>query len=370
MGFSLAHIIAQPLGWGARAVGAAQNVLPGAGDSSLNQVGRAITSGTATLSNPGGLFTGAPAFTEGPVPGGARPAGGGAPAAPGQGTYVNGMWTAGGAGGAPADPNAAARASWLGNLGSAVGNIRNNASDAFGSGARSLQGSAESLFNSIKQGQQGIDTSRENIELNRLNGVKDILGFVRSGLRQGGSRLANMNAGESSAAGEIARQFGLIGSDRMRTVGNSSFLQNREQDTAQSALDLKRGQGRTDLSRTRDDMVATIGQQVREQLANLDSQGAQLGATGQVDVEGEKQRVIDAGIGALNNIDSWLQGQLGGINPEDAAKIKTNAVALQQGGTSDITPFDFGQFPGMQVQGPAVDQLPLFTKTRKISATA
>lgn len=37
------HYAAQPIGWGARALGSAQNLLPGQGDSSLNQVGRAIT---------------------------------------------------------------------------------------------------------------------------------------------------------------------------------------------------------------------------------------------------------------------------------------------------------------------------------------
>lgn len=61
---TLVHLAAQPVGWAARAVGSAQNVLPGQGDSSLNQIGRAITDPNAVLSNPSGLFTSENAFTD------------------------------------------------------------------------------------------------------------------------------------------------------------------------------------------------------------------------------------------------------------------------------------------------------------------
>ena len=61
----LVHYLAQPVGWAARAAGSAQNLLPGQGDSSLNQVGRAITDPNAVLSNPGGLLSGSSnAFTD------------------------------------------------------------------------------------------------------------------------------------------------------------------------------------------------------------------------------------------------------------------------------------------------------------------
>lgn len=376
MGFSLAHMVAQPLGWSARALGAVSDVAPGKGTSSLTKTGQQITSPYASpmniLTSGGGTaMNPAPARAAGPAVAGGGGGGGaslGANAGAGGSGYGYDAYGSYVPGGGYTDPNAARRQSWMGALGGALGNIRSNATDAFGSGVRSLQGSAEGLFNEVKQGQGAIDRSRENVELNRLSGVKDILGFVRNGLKQGSARLANMNSGESSAAGEIARQFGLIGGDRMRSVGNSAFLQNRDIDTQQDALNLKRGQGTTDFQRARDDIVSTIGQQVRQQLAELDSQGAQLGANGQVDVEGEKQRVINAGIGALNNVDQWLQGQLGGVQAEGQDKVRSNAVALEQGGTGNITPFDFtGSEGGMQVQGPAIDQLPLFTRTRKIT---
>lgn len=375
MGFSLTHLIAQPIGWGARAVGGIQNALPGQGDSSLNQVGRAITSGTATLSNPSGLFTSAPAFTEGAprsVPNNTAPSSGGGG---GGGGSVLGANTSlgygyGGSGSGYVDPMIAQRTSWLNMFPGAVSNITQSGRDAFGSAGRSLQGGAESLFNTIRQGQKAIDTSRENVELNRLNGVKDILSFVRNGLRQGGARLAVNNAGESSAVGELGRAYGDIGAGRMRNVGNQAFLQNRDLDTQQGNLDLQRGQGVTDIHRQRDEAVATIGSQVRQQLADLDAQGQGLGITGKVAIDQEKQKVIDAGMAQLNNVDAWLQGQLAGVSPEAQDRVKTAAVALQQGGTSNVTPFDFGTFAGQQLQGPAVNQLPIFTRNRRADETA
>ena len=263
------------------------------------------------------------------------------------------------------DPNIEARNNWLGSIPGAINNIGQNANDAFGGAGRSLRGNAEGLFNSVNQGQRAINTSRENVELNRLSGVKDILGFVRNGLRSGGSRLASMNAGESSATGELGRVFGSIGGDRMRTVGNKAFLDNRGIDTQQEGLDLQRNQGTTDFRRQRDDAVSTIGSQVRQQLAALEAQGQGLGITGKIAVDQERQRIIDSGLGQLNDIDAWLQGQLGGVRPQDQATTRTNAIALQQGGQGNITPFDFGAFQGPQVQGPAIDQLPLFTRNKK-----
>lgn len=373
---ALPRFITSVAGQAARTLGRTYDyATPGSGTSTLTNAGRAI-------SDPNRVYTG------GLNPLNLLPGYGGdafvsvnntAPSASGS---VQGV-TDGGAGtyddssggsygyssGGVYDPMAAQRTSWLNMLPGAVSNIGQNARDAFGSAGRSLQGSAESLFNTVNQGQRAINSSRENVELNRLNGVKDILNFVRNGLRSGNAKLANMNATESSAAGELGRVFGSLGTDRMRGVGNQAFLQNRGIDTQQEQLDLQRGQGQTDFHRQRDEVVANIGSQVRQQLAELDAQGQGLGVTGRVAVDQEKQRVIDEGMTQLNAVDQWLQGQLGGIHPQDQGTTRANAVALQQGGTGNITPFDFGQFNGIQVNGPAIDQLPIFTRARRIDRT-
>lgn len=266
------------------------------------------------------------------------------------------------------DPQAAARSSFLSGMPGAISNIQQNARDAFGSAGRSLRGQAESLFNTTKQGQTSIDRSRENVELNRMNSIRDILGFVRNGLKSGASRLSNMNSLESSAAGEIARGYSDLGNDRARSVGNQAFLEGRELDTEQSQLDLGRGQGQTDFNRVRDEQVSNIGSQVRQQLAALDAEARGLGITDRVAIDQEKQRVIDEGLSQLNEVDAWLQSQLGTVRPQDAATTKANAAALQQAGTAGSNPFEFDPFGGQQISGPAIDQLPLFTRNKRITA--
>lgn len=259
------------------------------------------------------------------------------------------------------DPYAAARASFQSRLGGAIGNIRQSGLDAFGSAGRNLRGQAEQLFNTISQGQKAIDRSRENVEMNRLGGIDDILSFVRNGLKSGASMLANKNALGSSAARAIAEAYGTEGGNRTRKVNNQASLQGREIDTQQESLDLQRGQGRTDFSRSRDDMVATIGQQVRAQLADLEDQAMQIGATGP-QVEAERQRIIDEGIGQLNEVDAWLQQMLGGVGRQDMDTTRKNAVALRQGG-AEMTPFEFGEFQ-TGFNGPAINQLPIFLRPR------
>lgn len=263
------------------------------------------------------------------------------------------------------DQQAAEQQSFLDMLPGAISNIGQNAQGAFGTVGRNLRGTAEGLYNTVNQGQRAIDRSRENVELNRINSMKDILSFVRNGLRQGGARLANMNAGESSAVGELGRAYSSLGNERARGVGNQAVLQGREIDTQQEGLDLQKGQGQTDFNRVRDEQVATIGNQVRNQLAALDAQGQGLGITGRIAVDQEKQRIIDEGLAALNEVDAWLQSQLGGVRPQDVNLTRTNALALQQAGTAGVNPFEFGEAPEQRIQGPSIDFLPLFTRNKR-----
>ena len=60
----LTHIVAQPIGWCAEALGGAQDLLPGKGTSQLTNFGHNITSPNVLLSNHSGLISGNnPAFT-------------------------------------------------------------------------------------------------------------------------------------------------------------------------------------------------------------------------------------------------------------------------------------------------------------------
>ena len=263
------------------------------------------------------------------------------------------------------DPLAAQRAMFQRERPVALENIRGNARNAFGSAKRNLQGNAENLFNSIRSGQKSITRARENVELNRLNGIRDILGFVRDGLKQGTTRLSQTNSLDSSATDSLARAYSDIGADKNRALGNQAFLENRDIDTSQEELDVQEGSGRNDFNRIRDEQVQTIGNQMRQQLLSLDQQAAGLSIPDRIAVDAEKQRVIDEGLAQLAEVDRWLQEQLGTVNPASQDAIRAAARELQTAGTAGENPFDLGGTPGQTMTGPAISQLPLFTRPRR-----
>lgn len=271
----------------------------------------------------------------------------------------------GGGGGGTVDPLAQQKTSFLNQLPAALQNITQSGQEAFTGAHNQLQSSAQDLFNTISTGQKGIDTSRENNELNRLNGIHDILGYVRNGINSSNSRLANANALDSSAAGAFARAYGQAGNDKARSVGNQAFLQGRNIDTSQDALNLQKTTGLSKFQSARDDAVNTISSNVRSALATLDQQAQGLSLPGRIAVDQQKQQIIDAGMGQLQSVDSWLQGQVGGINPESSDAVQSTARQLQSAGTAGTNLFDVGNLnPGVQVAGPAIDQLPLFTRRK------
>jgi hypothetical protein len=286
--------------------------------------------------------------------------------APG-GLYTGGGGS-GGAAAAPVDPYNSDQHAFLDALNGAIGNIEQNGADAFGTANRTLQGQSDSLFNKVQTGQKGVDRARENVELNRLNGIRDVLGFVRNGLQSAGTRLSNMNALDSSGADAFARAYGQIGNQKSRAVGNSAFLAGRDVDTQQDQVDLTRTQGITDFQRLRDEQVASIGSSVRQQLAQLDQQAAGLSLPGRVAVDAEKNKIISAGQAQLNALDAALQGRVGGVKAEGTDAVRQTARQLQTAGTAGNNPFDVGlDNISTSVSGPAISQLPLFVRSKKQS---
>lgn len=251
-----------------------------------------------------------------------------------------------------------------GQINSSLSNIRQGGTDAFGNAFLGYQGTAQDDLNSIRDTQTGIDNSRNTNELNRQNGIQDILGYVRNGLQQGASRLAANNATESSATGALGRAYQQIGSQKVRAVNSGAGLQNAQLDQSQSQLQQHIADTTTDLHRQRDTYVNQIGSDVRDKLAQLDTQAQGLSLPGRIAVDQEKQNIVNAGMQQLQGVDQWFQSQIGGVSPETQDQQLTAVQGLRGAGTALSNPFS-QQFDQQQVQGPAVDQLPLFTRNKK-----
>ena len=246
-----------------------------------------------------------------------------------------------------------------------LSNIQQGGADAFGTAKSSLQQNAQGIFSGLRSGQESIDRGRQTNELNRMNATQDLLGYIRSGMRQGASRLASMNATDSSGTDALTRAYQQVGSQKARGINNQAALQGNTLDLQQSDLNRSRDETLTGFRQTRDNVVNQIGQDLRAKLAALDQQAVGLSLPDRIAVDQEKQRIIDAGMGQLQEVDQWLQGQIGTINPQNNEQIQTEARRLQGLGSSAPNPFMTGPLQQQQVMGPSLDQLPLFTARKR-----
>lgn len=246
----------------------------------------------------------------------------------------------------------------------AISNILQTGTDTTSGDVTALQSAGRGNFTTLNNGQNDINTSRANNELNRLNGINDITTFVRNGLHSGGAALSGMNASDSSGAEALARAYSTQGNDQAQSVNNQAAIQGHTIDTNQTNLNASKDQALQDFAATRDQYVNQIGSQAQSQLAALDAQGASVGINGQVDINGQKQAIIDKAMAALQGVDDWFKGQVGGIHAATPEETAASASQLQTAGTATPNPFSTtlnSGLPGATLPGPAIDNLPIFT---------
>jgi hypothetical protein len=240
--------------------------------------------------------------------------------------------------------------------------------EAFDALKTSLYGSADDLIDSQTIGQHSIDHARENVELNRLRSVSDLLDYVRGGIKQGSSRLASMNALDSSGSDAISRAYAKIGNKQSRDIGNQAFLGNRDIDPQQESLDIARSSGQKKLQRFKESETQRIGSEVRQKLAALNEQAVGLSLPDRISVDQEKQSLIDAGMRKLAEVDSYVGSKLGGLKPEATDQVQLTARNLQNAGAPSVNPFSMDlpiQTGSGTLQGPAIDQLPIFLPSKR-----
>lgn len=250
--------------------------------------------------------------------------------------------------------------------------INQTSQGSFGSLYNNLMGSADAIAANDKSQQLGIDQSRENNQLNRMNGIQDILSYVRSGLQSGGAQLANMNAGDSSATGALARAYSMLGNQQSRDVNNQSALTDRGIDTQQQQLGIQNQSSTTQLQRYRDSQVQNIATDLSQRLAALDQQAANASLPDRVNIDQQKQQLLDAGNAQVGQVDTYLQGLLGGISPEGQDQVLGNANQLRTAGAAATNPFNVNLPQGglQPLQGPALDQLPILVNPAKSKQTS
>lgn len=274
------HVVAQPVGWTARAVGSAQNLLPGQGDSTLNQIGRAITNPTINGMNV--LYQGADKLPSQPMSGG----GGGSTGVLGASTYDAYAQDAGGAGlgGAPAIDTA----------------YRND-----------LANKIQSIISAYDSLTSGVDTVA-NDAINRYNQDYQT---QYSDLQNEFAKTGNQLAGMYGARGLADSSYYGNAQDEAKNTYNSN---------AQSLLS------------QRDQNLASIGQQTMAAKAGYSSGRQQY-----ADILGNLNSYDQTG---LNNLGAALPGAMAGVQQAQAGqgtqadylRAIQGLPALQNSGASQL----------------------------------
>ena len=227
------------------------------------------------------------------------------------------------------------------------------------------------MLDSIRSGQQSIDMGRANVELSRSRGADDIMGMVGRGIANTGVRLANKNSASSSATGRAAQIYGDIGNREMGNVNNQAELANQELDVQQGALNTDISSKQRAWDKFKQDQISSIVDTARASLAALDAeaQGAGLGKL--FEVEAEKQRVKDALMGKLTQLDTELTQGRSQINPMAREQVLARSNEMKQAGSTAPQMFNFNTtaaVPGQTVN-PMGDvagaTLPIYSNLRR-----
>jgi hypothetical protein len=286
------------------------------------------------------------------------------PQAPGQVTNPNPQIEAQYQAQQAAAAQAANIARLTGQVDSSRDNIYNAAHQGLANYANSYNTNAIGLANKYGDAQKGVNTSRENVELNRLGGMQSLADKVRQGVQSGAIGLANRNASDSSGAEGLARGWQRYGNQQASAINADTFNQNRSLDEQQSTIVRDKDESLRQLHVAKEEQVQNVQADVESKLQALDAEAANQGITGRVQIGVLKQQVVQDAMARLGELDGWLQDQLNQHQALGREQVIQNAGALQAAGRQGDNPYQL-QGPQVAVQGAPISQLPLYTQKRR-----
>jgi len=244
-------------------------------------------------------------------------------------------------------------------------NVNDAASNAAGSFKNSQRNNILDYLDSLRQGQQGIDTARVNNTVNKQRGSADILGMVGRGIQSGGTMLANRNATDSSAAGAIAQAYGQLGQRQQSSVNNQFDMQNQQIDQTQANLATTMASKTRGFNTDKENAVNGIVQDAQAKFAALNDAAAGAGIGDRIAIEQEKEALRNSTLSQLAELDSLL-GQQSGIQAQGQDQINARATQMAQSGQDTGNQFQYSTDAPTQLQGgPDLGQLPIYSNKRR-----
>jgi len=248
-------------------------------------------------------------------------------------------------------------------------NIFGSANSSIGQTGENYRTSVRDLLHGFQRGQQGIDLQAQQNEASRIQGGRGILDMIGRGVKSSGVYLANRNAGNSSAAGAIAKAYGEQGRRQMTNIGNQYAGNQQKIDLAQQEQDYQIGNAPTDFHNKMLQDVNGIVTNVGQQLGALDAQMVQASLPERIAIEQEKERIRGEAMAALQQYDTQLATGAQGIKATDRNTNLTQANQLLQQGMAPEDMFNYTTEAPLQLagSGPSSSSLPLYSAKRRIT---
>lgn len=248
--------------------------------------------------------------------------------------------------------------------------IQSSSNDAATVASRERYGSILDYLNSTQNSQNALNERGTQNELARKQGLNSIMDMIGTGLRSGGTMLANKNALNSSAAEAIARAYSKIGQREAGKVGTQYEGENRKIGLDQQTLDNGRALQLTKFGLSKQNSIDSIVSNARNQLASLDAQIAGQSLPNRIAIEQEKNSIMQAVSGILSQYDAQLQQGNDAIKATSVDQRRLAAQDLATKGTAATNPFDFTTDVPVDYQntGPFNSDLPIFSYRGKKAA--
>jgi hypothetical protein len=254
--------------------------------------------------------------------------------------------TLGGTTNIPSGPSAAdladakQQANIMGQITSGRQNIGTTATESAQSGYNTQQANIMDFINSAQNTQTGIDQSRKNTALSKVQGDNDIMSMINRGINSGGVMLANRNAVNSGATGQIARAYGELGNREAQGLNNQFELENQGIDQEQTSLYNSFDEQERKTNEFKIATADSIATQARQDLAMLNEQaiGADLGT--QFEINQEKQRIRQGAMAKLGELDSILSSERAKFQPVNRNAAMGAARGMAAEGQSTPQQFD------------------------------
>jgi len=189
--------------------------------------------------------------------------------------------------------------------------------------------------------------------------------MVGRGIKSGGTMLANRNAGDSSAAGAIAKAYGDLGNRQQSDVNNQFGMENEDFNVAQGQLGQQRASGLRRFATDSSNTVNSIVDQARQSFAALNDQAAGAGIEDRIAIEQEKEAIRQSTLAQIAELDQLASGA-NNVQAMGGDAVRSEAGRLNKLGQGEGSQYNFtSQAPAQMQNGVQLGQLPIYSNRRR-----